>query len=156
MDKEKIRKIIEEFIQKIDFPVEEVVFSEEDNESIWCSIKTNQPQFFLGKTGENLMAINHLLKKMIDNLSTPQKDEGFHITIDVNNYQKKRVEGLKTTAHMMAERARFFKSSVEVEPMSAYERRIIHEFISKQPDLETESVGEGKERRVVIKYKIEN
>ena len=53
---------------------------------------------------------------------------------------------------MMAERARYFKSSVEVDPMPAFERRIVHEFLSNATDLKTESTGFGHTRRVVIKY----
>jgi len=52
----------------------------------------------------------------------------------------------------MAERARYFKSSVEVDPMPAFERRIVHEFLSDAIDLKTESTGFGAKRRVVIKY----
>lgn len=53
---------------------------------------------------------------------------------------------------MMGERARYFKSSVEVDPMSAFERRVVHEFLSNASDLKTESMGFGPTRRVVIKY----
>ena len=53
---------------------------------------------------------------------------------------------------MMSERARYFKSNVEVDPMSAFDRRVVHEFLSNMPDLKTESMGFGPTRRVVIKY----
>ncbi len=72
--------------------------------------------------------------------------------IDIGNFQQKRVENVKAVAHLMAERARYFKSNIEVDPMSAFERRIVHEFLADQTDLKTESVGIGPGRRVVIKY----
>ena len=53
---------------------------------------------------------------------------------------------------MMSERARYFKSNIEVDPMSAFDRRIVHEFLSSATDLKTESTGTGYNRRVVIKY----
>ena len=53
---------------------------------------------------------------------------------------------------MMAERARYFKSSVDVEPMGARERRVVHEFLADAIDVKTESAGEGKDRHVVITY----
>ena len=53
---------------------------------------------------------------------------------------------------MMSERARYFKSNMEVDPMSAFERRVVHEFLSESSDLKTESMGIGRDRRVVIKY----
>ena len=74
------------------------------------------------------------------------------ILIDINGFQKKKVEGIHAVAHMMAERARYFKSNIEIDPMSAFERRIVHEFLSSATDLKTESQGEGRSRRVVIKY----
>ena len=53
---------------------------------------------------------------------------------------------------MMAERARSFQYDVELSPMSSYERLIIHTTLSDAPNVKTESQGEGRNRRVVIKY----
>ena len=53
----------------------------------------------------------------------------------------------------MAERARFFKKDIEMSPMTAYERMIVHSSFSDFPDIETESFGGGRDRFVVIKYK---
>ena len=75
-----------------------------------------------------------------------------NILIDINGFQKKRVEAVQAIAHMMGERARYFKSNIEIDPMSSFERRIVHEFLSNATDLKTESLGEGSSRRVVIKY----
>ena len=72
--------------------------------------------------------------------------------VDVNNYQGKKTEELKSKAAMLAERARYFKSDVEMSPATAYERMIIHSIFSNTKDIKTESMGEGKNRRVVIKY----
>ena len=62
------------------------------------------------------------------------------------------IENVRAIAHMMSERARYFKSNIEVDPMSSFDRRIVHEFLSDATDLKTESQGEGYSRRVVIKY----
>ena len=53
---------------------------------------------------------------------------------------------------MMAERARYFKNDIEIDPMPSYERRIIHMFLEGANDIKTESEGYGPTRRVVIKY----
>ncbi|MEK7526803.1 MAG: R3H domain-containing nucleic acid-binding protein, partial [Patescibacteria group bacterium] len=53
---------------------------------------------------------------------------------------------------IMAERARSFKTNMELEPMSPYERMIIHSALESLPDIKTESVGFGRGRKVVIKY----
>ena len=62
---------------------------------------------------------------------------------------------LQTKAKMMAERARSFQYDVELSPMTAYERLIIHTTLQNEPHVKTESQGEGRNRRVVIKYSAE-
>jgi len=97
--------------------------------------------------------LNHLVRRILESkLPEGSEDQGPSILIDIGGFQKKRVENVKAIAHMMAERARYFKSSIEVDPMPAFERRIIHEFLSEATDLKTESTGFGPSRRVVIKY----
>lgn len=116
------------------------------------SIQTNEPYLLLGEDGKTLMALNHLVKRVFEQQSIKQNFKPLNFLVDVNDFQEKRIEDLKTKAVMMAERARFFKSSVELLPMNPYERMIIHSFFTNIPDIETESTGFGKDRRVVIKY----
>jgi len=116
------------------------------------SIKTNEPYLLLGEDGKTLMALNHLVKRIFEGQCAKQNFKEFSFMVDVNDYQEKRIQDLKTKAQMMAERARFFKSSVELIPMNPYERMIIHSFFTNIPDIETESTGVGKDRRVVLKY----
>lgn len=108
----------------------------------------------IGRDGETLKSLNYLIQKMVE--KDKEGEERISFFIDVNGYQKKRFENLKNIAHMMAERARYFKSNIEIDPMPAYERRIIHLFLEKNKDIKTESEGFGKDRRVVIKYIGEN
>ena len=81
-----------------------------------------------------------------------QHRESYDLDLFSKEFSKKRIENIHAIAHMMAERARYFKSNIEVDPMPAFERRIVHEFLSDAADLKTESEGEGLSRRVVIKY----
>jgi spoIIIJ-associated protein len=71
--------------------------------------------------------------------------------VDVNNYRKEREELIIKLAKAAAKKASITKEEVALPPMNAYERRIVHSQLSLHPDLKTESVGEGKERHVVIK-----
>jgi len=121
----------------------------EDGGMLWCAIETPDSRFMIGRDGETLRSLNHIVNKIVEKTS---KDGEATIFVDVNGYQKKRFDNLKNIAHMMAERARFFKSSVEIDPMPPYERRIIHTFLEGQKDIRTESSGTGPNRRVVIKY----
>lgn len=82
-----------------------------------------------------------------------KKVEGvFTIHLDINNYRGLKSETLKELAKKAAKRARFYKIPVALEAMSSYDRRIIHTELAIHPDIKTESVGEGNNRRVVIKY----
>ena len=156
MQTTQIEQIVRHFFKETGIHQGEVSFVyDEDTKTIWCGIGTSDGRLLTGKNGETLAAINHLVRKIVEKalgVSEENKQSLWNIIVDINGFQKKRVDSIKTIAHMMAERARFFKSSIEVDPMSPFERRIVHEFLSTMPDLKTESVGEGPKRHVVIKY----
>ena len=121
-----------------------------DGRIIWCSIDTPDSRFMIGRDGETLRSLNYLVRKMVEKVIP--EEETSNIFIDVNGYHKKRFDNLKSIAHMMAERARYFKSNISVDPMPAQDRRIIHMFLEGEKDIKTESEGTGPERRVIIKY----
>lgn len=155
MEKKEIKNLIKEIIEKINIPVKDISLIEEGGKNTWFSVEVGEPHFFIEKDGEALNALNYLVRRITENkvFSNPtQAVENPEFLIDINGFQKKRVDAIRAVAHMMAERARYFKSSIEVDPMSAFERRIVHEFLSDSPDLKTESQGLGRSRRVVIKY----
>ena len=72
------------------------------------------------------------------------------IVIDVEGYKQRRYEALRALAHRMAEQVKARGRPFALEPMPAYERRIIHMALADDPDVTTESVGEGEVRKVVI------
>jgi spoIIIJ-associated protein len=153
MNHDSIKTTVAELFKHLDCTVSSCEISEEDG-MLWCRIETPDSRFVLGREGETLKSLNHLVRKMIETgkEGSPNEEESARLYIDVNGYQKKRFDSLKTTAHMMAERARYFKSNIETEPMPAYERRIIHLFLEKAKNIKTESEGQGLTRRVIIKY----
>lgn len=156
MEKNDIKKVIKDIL------THSVVFSdglqvEEDEtisngKSVWYKVKINDPGLFISREGEALTALNHIVKRIFENKYKMGEEIPYDIMIDINDFQKKRVDNIKTIAHMMAERARYFKSNIEVEPMGAFDRRIVHEFLQDAVDLKTESEGYGPNRRVIIKY----
>lgn len=152
MKPEDAKNIINELIALTGIPTEETDFAFDDESGhYWFRINTRDSRFFIGKDGETLKALNYIFRKIFESKNT-EESNSINVLIDVNNYQKTRIESLKATAHMMAERARYFKSNIEIDPMSAFERRIIHTFLESKTDIKTESTGIGPQRRVVIKY----
>lgn len=154
MNQDKIKGIIEEIFKNTACTISKCEFSEEGN-MLWCMIETPDSSFMIGRDGETLRSLNHIVQKILEKDSFSKEgslEKGPNLFIDINGYQKKRFDNLKTIAHMMAERARYFKSNIEVDPMPSFERRIIHMFLENAKDIKTESEGYGPNRRVVIKY----
>lgn len=150
MNTEEIKLIIENFLEKLSAEFVSVEsFDDEADGVVRFMIKTNEPNVLIGRDGMTLLAMNHIVRRMVEKEDDPTNP---NFIIDVNDYQKNKLNELKQKAKMMAERARFFKSSVPLEPMSSYERMIVHSFIATFGDLATESAGDGVGRHVVIKY----
>ncbi|MEX0934046.1 MAG: R3H domain-containing nucleic acid-binding protein [Candidatus Paceibacterota bacterium] len=153
MEMDFIKKTIESLLNKLAADAKlESAFPLHGGEITKFSIKTNEPFLLIGREGKTLMAMNHLVKKMFENEIINKGYKHINFIIDVNDYQEKRIEEIKNKANIIAERARFFKNNVEMSPMNPYERMIAHSIFTNTPDIETESVGRGRERRVVVKY----
>lgn len=150
IDKTKTKETIESLIKFMGVKLDSVDIVEDSitNRTIFV-IKSPESGLLIGDKGDNFHALTHLIKRMIckgdENVSS-------QFAIDVNDYQSSMVEGIKMKALMLANRVRDLKSNVEMEPMSSYERLVVHGALTDQPGIKTESIGEGKERRVVIKY----
>lgn len=72
--------------------------------------------------------------------------------IDLNYYRRERERLIADLARAAAHKAMLTKSEIELPPMNAYERRLVHLEITSNPELKTESVGIGRSRRIVIKH----
>jgi len=85
-----------------------------------------------------------------DSESKEEKSGAVKISLDIENYRKKREETLKSLAKKMAERVQKYSKPVTLEPMNAYERRIIHATIQDIEGVSTHSIGQENDRRIVI------
>lgn len=80
-----------------------------------------------------------------------KKDALESVLIDVNNYRREREQIILELARAAARKSTINKTDVELPPMNGYERRLVHLELSTHPDVKTESVGEGKQRKIIIK-----
>lgn len=101
---------------------------------------------YKGKTIDSIQSI-------INNIIQKEEKDTTKVFIDVNGYKLKKEEILKNLAKKMAENVVKFNKTIKLEPMSAYERMIIHSELADRKDVETESIGEEPLRRVIIKLK---
>lgn len=151
----EVEKILTEFITALGVPYKGVVKSEIAGQTIF-SIQTDDARTLIGMHGDTVFAIDMLVKKILEKRIPPTEGvNGPMFLIDVNDYRAKQIKDIQTKALMMAERARSFQYDVELTPMSAYERLIVHTALQDAPNVKTESQGEGRNRRVVIKYAAE-
>ncbi|MEK7147077.1 MAG: R3H domain-containing nucleic acid-binding protein [Patescibacteria group bacterium] len=116
-----------------------------DPENRRVSILINEPMPFQNDMPKILPSIERLVNLMI------KKEGGEPIILDVNNYRRERERLIVELAKAAAHKAAMNKTSIELPPMNAYERRLIHTEIAHKPDLKSESIGEGAERRVVVR-----
>ncbi|MCD5396452.1 MAG: KH domain-containing protein [Candidatus Pacebacteria bacterium] len=144
--KQQIKKIAEKFFEKIGEKNEILIEAKEENLYL-VSLKTEDPQILIGKRGETLFLIQHLLSKVIKQ----KLQEKVLIDLDINDYKKKKINFLRELAVLVADEVALHKKEKELEPMPAYERRIIHLTLSGRKDVATESRGQEPRRRVVIK-----
>ena len=77
----------------------------------------------------------------------------YHIVVDVENYRDRRADTLKALAKRMAEKAKYDRQKVRLEPMSAMERKVIHMALAKEEGIITDSEGQEPFRYVTISYK---
>lgn len=125
--------------------------------NVTCKVTDNDLNFnvtgenvgkLIGFRGETLNAIQVLLGGL------KRAGEGrYRIYLDIENYKKAREQTLVELANRMADKAEEIERNVHLDPMSAYERRIIHSALQSRTLVETESMGEGENRHVVIKFK---
>ncbi|MBQ6823631.1 MAG: Jag N-terminal domain-containing protein [Clostridia bacterium] len=104
----------------------------------------------IGRRGETLDAAQYLCGLV---LNKGRNGEKIRVTLDTENYRAKRIKTLQNLADKNAEKALKYKRNITMEPMSPYERRIIHAALTGREHITTFSVGSEPKRRVVVSYK---
>ena len=103
----------------------------------------------IGRRGETLTSLQLITNSILGR----RLRRWVRVTVDVEDYRARREESLRGLAMRVADRVRQSRQSMALEPMPPYERRIIHMTLSEQPDVTTNSIGEGDQRKVVISLK---
>ena len=119
------------------------------NETISIKIFSDNNAILIGKNGRTISALQNLIKQMVYNVL----EEKISIILDVENYKEKRIKSLEYLAKNTAKEVSKTKIEAKLDSMNSYERRIIHEALSNNRYVYTESTGEEPNRCVVIKPK---
>lgn len=112
-------------------------------------IDCEEPGVLIGHHGETIFS----LQLIISLLCYKRLGEWQRILVNVGDWREKRIEALKKMALSATQRVKFSGEEVILPHLNAGERRTIHLYLADHPDVTTESVGEGEERRLVIKPK---
>lgn len=147
MAKENLEIFLNEFITKISSNIEYKIIS--DDEYIYVTLNGEEAGRLIGYRGETLNAMQLILSSIAN-----KKIEGkVRIILDIENYREKRKIALEELADKLARTVIRNGKQVTLEPMSAYERKIIHNRLQDSQRVKTYSVGEEPYRKVVITKK---
>ncbi|MBR2616106.1 MAG: protein jag [Clostridia bacterium] len=124
----------------------EIRCEEKENGDIAYSLVGDDLGVLIGHHGEVLDSLQYLLSLVTNR----HGDDFIRVTVDVENYRSKRENTLRALARKTAQRVKKSGRNVTFEPMSAYERRIIHSQAQEIEGVTTHSIGSGDERRVVM------
>ena len=130
------------------FGIEATVKSTIRDGVIKLTINSNSNPLLIGKNGRTLQALTELTR-----LATYSKfKQRYKLIVEVADYKLKKYKKITFIAKKAAREVIQTKATIKLDPMTSDERRVIHNALSKFPHVETESVGEGKQRAITIKY----
>jgi len=110
------------------------------------SLRCEDVGLFIGRRGQTIDAIQHLAQRIV----FPEGPSPIRVVVDADGYRERRAESLQAEAEQAAEEAQRSGRPVELEPMPASERRIVHEYLRERGGVETHSEGDEPERRLVV------
>jgi spoIIIJ-associated protein len=156
---EQSRQWLEQLLQLMDVPAEvkaDQVHTIEDDPSDWLTIDEKnltpeQLELLIGVRGDSLDAIQYLANSIL-NIGV-NEDDHHSLTIELNGYRLRRQAELKILADTVAQKVRMTGVSEEIHSLSSAERRQVHYFLSRSPDIYTESLGYEPDRRLIVRLR---
>lgn len=140
--------LLEGLLERMAIPVK--VAGEEIDDKLLVKIECEvdeDTQRLIGRRGQVVDAFQHLVNKM---LSRDRDERGKPVIVDVGDYRERHVERLETLAERMVTKAKESGEPVDLNPMTAYDRRIVHMCIAEHEGVSTRSEGEGDRRHIVV------
>lgn len=145
---EAARQFAETLIKDLELNAAVTIYNDGNGEAL-LTISGEDSSALIGHHGDTLDAFQYLI-----NLAANKKENDerkyTRITVDIENYREKREQTLRQLARRMAAKVKKYGKNLSLEPMSSYERRIIHSEIQLIDGVSTNSVGTESNRRVVI------
>ena len=153
---ETAKGILEKLLELLELPAtvalseEFTVIDDEGNtSSIGLNIEGEDLGILIGRRGQTMVSLQHIVRLIVSH----QTEERLPIVLDVEGYKQRRCEGLRALAMRLADQVKTRKMPFTMEPMTAFERRVIHLALADHPDVMTESTGIGNDRKVDVSPK---
>lgn len=143
---ESASKFLKGILERMDIDAD-IDISEEDDKII-LDISCANVERIIGRRGQVIDALQHLVSKGVYRERSGPR--GKAIVLDADGYRLKHIERLEALAERMAEKALRTGSIVELSPMTAHDRRIVHMTLADMDGVTTRSEGEGEDRHVLV------
>jgi spoIIIJ-associated protein len=142
-----VREVLEEVVTALGLGG--TVAVERDGEVVTGTVHGDDLGLFIGRHGQTIDAVQHLTFRIA--LARGAGEEGdLRVVIDAEGYRARRLESLQRVADQAAEDARRYGRPVALDAMTASERKLVHEYLREQGDVETYSEGEEPDRHLVV------
>jgi spoIIIJ-associated protein len=139
-----LRELLEEIVDSLGLDVD--VRIEESDGMLTGLVEGEDIGLLIGRRGQTIDAVQHLAQRIVFRGGSPAA----RVVIDADGYRERRAEILRSIALDAAEESLGTGEAVELDPMPASERRIVHEYLRERDDVETHSEGEEPERYLVV------
>ncbi|MFA7141957.1 MAG: R3H domain-containing nucleic acid-binding protein [Candidatus Paceibacterota bacterium] len=147
----KVNEKTKEFFKVMGYDVETEINYEKDENLLEINvINLEDAKILIGRQGSVLSCIQLLLRRILKK----ELEKDVYIFLDIDNYKKNKVNSYKSIANSAAEEVITTMQEKVLPPLSSFARRIIHLELAKRDDVLTESIGEGDQRRLVVKPKL--
>lgn len=143
----KVEQFLKEFVEKLNNGTTYTIEIKE--KCLYVSINGENIGNLIGYRGEALYALENILKA----ISNKDTENRVIVRLDIENYKEKRIKTLQDVANKKARIVEKTGKMITLEPMQAYERKIIHSCLQENPKVETRSIGQEPRRRIVISKK---
>jgi spoIIIJ-associated protein len=137
-------ELLEEVVESLGLDVD--VRVEESDGLLTGAVEGDDVGLLIGRRGQTIDAVQHLAQRIVFRGGSPDA----RVVIDADGYRERRAETLRSVALDAAEESLRTGEAVELDPMPASERRIVHEYLRERDDVETHSEGEEPERYLVV------
>lgn len=145
---QNLEKFLKDFIENLPTKDLKYEIKQEDN-LIKIDIKDEKAAYLIGYRGETL----NCLQNILSNIASNDKQEKVRVLLNISNYREKREQDLKTLANKIAESVIKSGKSITLEPMVAYDRKVVHSILQEHEKVKTYSIGKEPYRKVVVSLK---